>query len=360
MRVRQPAQSGYAVRRANISRISGTAYPTWRPDGVQSGGMNPFAAPPERWISPSLNRVRLAGDTIPAGLQGTTAYNVLSTAALRRGIREAAPALRLPPELPDGELLPALERSFTAPDPAVREAARALAGSYGRGLAYLLLALHRAASLPAAGTGTGTAPTATPEASTLRTAIRPDWQERHWRFWSQIESAIAGGGLVAGRFGQEMLPAAQATLAGEGDREPPVRLEMATWPHELALLGAARYAPAGCRTALAFDFGATALKRAVVLYEGEQLMQVASFPPRPSPCGANPHDGMFVEQPAEQLQQMARLMAATWHAAREAGFQKMMRTIFPHRARDCVPSATCRDYAPILLSQFRPLLTPCA
>jgi hypothetical protein len=156
-----PAEPGCAVRRANNPRFCGTAIPSWRPGGVQSGGMNPFAAPPERWISPSLNRVRLAGDAIPAGLQGTTAYNILSTAALRRSIREAAPALRLPPDLSDGELLPALERSFTAPDPAVREAARALAGSYGRGLAYLLLSLHEAASLPAAGTGSGTAPAAT-------------------------------------------------------------------------------------------------------------------------------------------------------------------------------------------------------
>lgn len=282
--------------------------------------MNPFAASPERWISPSLNRVRLAGDAIPAGLRGTIAYNILSAAALRRGIREAAPALRLSPDLPDGELLPALERSFTATAPAVWEAARVLAGSYGRGLAYLLLALHEGASLPAAGGGSGTPPTARPETSALRAAIRPDWQERHWRFWSQIESAVVGGGLVAGRFGQEMLPAARATLAGEGTREPPLSLELAARPHELVLLGAARYAPAGCRTALAFDFGATAVKRAVVLYEGEQLMRVASFPSRPSLCWVTPHGGMFAGHSAAQLQQMARLMAATWHAAREAGF----------------------------------------
>ena len=34
---------------------------------------------------------------------------------------------------------------------------------------------------------------------------------------------------------------------------------------------------------------------------------------------------------------MTRLLAATWHAAPEAGFQKMMRTTFPYRTKDCVP-----------------------
>jgi hypothetical protein len=45
-----------------------------------------------------------------------------------------------------------------------------------------------------------------------------------------------------------MLPAVQATLAGNGNRKTQVKLGLATWPRELVLLGAARYAHASCRT----------------------------------------------------------------------------------------------------------------
>jgi hypothetical protein len=55
-------------------------------------------------------------------------------------------------------------------------------------------------------------------------------------------------------------------------------------------------------------------------------MQVASFPSQSSPCGTNPDNGMVCRAHYPALQQVTRLLAATWHAAPEGGFQKMMRT----------------------------------
>jgi hypothetical protein len=87
--------------------------------------------PPEWWLSPSLNRVRLATNAV--------------LTCLCRSIRGAAPTLLLSPGLSDGELLSAPEppeRSFTSDARAAKESSRALADGYGRCLAYLLLALR--------------------------------------------------------------------------------------------------------------------------------------------------------------------------------------------------------------------------
>jgi hypothetical protein len=86
------------------------------------------------------------------------------------------------------------------------------------------------------------------------------------------------------------------------------------------MAGAARYAPAGCRTAVAVDFGGTAVKRSLVFYEQNHLDRVRLLPAQTSPC-RSPVRGARPIFPGEQLAEMAQLLAETWNDAHSAGFR---------------------------------------
>lgn len=234
----------------------------------------------------SLNRARIAalpGLEVEPGIIGKTGWDLVSAQALRQEVVHWAAALKLDENHP--ELLRQFEGCFYQPETA--SLARQIAQAYGRKLGFLLLMLKRA----------------DPE----NRAARPEWGAAHWQFWQGITSIIVGGGMLAGRLGEEALPVAQAVLAQHGFAG--VSLTRSPYGAYLPLVGLARTAALQTPAMLVFDFGHTAIKRAVVQYNQDQVIALHILPPLPTVCGDL---NGSVEAVQEQWGQMLAVVEETW------------------------------------------------
>lgn len=253
--------------------------------------LNPFhSAVP--FVSPSLNRVRIAalpGIELPVGIAGQTGYGLLSTAVLLERVRVRATALGLPPDAPD--LLRRFDACFVQPP--TRAISEEIAREYGRSLAYLLLTLKRG--------------------DPANRAARPEWDGRHWAFWAGINTVWVGGGLVAGHLGPIAVRATGRVVHDAGFPDFAVHLS----PHgaELPLVGLSRLAPAGAGAMLLFDFGHTAVKRAIATYADNQLTQWQPLPALPSPCEPAHHLHRTPPEVAAFADRILTLIEQTWRAA---------------------------------------------
>jgi hypothetical protein len=260
---------------------------------------NPFFTgdPP---VMPSLNRVRivdLPGMELPEPIRGKTGYELLSAASLTMLIQARQEELGIAADTPD-LIRTFIQHTLFSWVEAVRKAAEAITGAFGRRLGYLLLTLRRG--------------------DDANRVARPEWDGRHWAWWRQIRTVWLGGGLVSGTFGQEMLPYVRTVLAEAGCCDD-YQLDIASYAAILPLYGAARYAPPEASVALLFDFGGTWVKRAWAVYEGGELVRLAPLAAVPAPCS-------FVG-PEEQRAVMVALMAETWQAgppaSEDAGLLKV-------------------------------------
>jgi hypothetical protein len=194
----------------------------------------------------SLNRVQiidLPGLEVDDGVKGKTGYTLVSTAALAAIIRARATALALNPAEPDHVLCRALDACLDHPE--VSAAADAVARRIGRNLGYLLLTLRRG--------------------DAVNRAARPEWDASYWAHWGAIRRVWLSGGIVSGQLGPCLIRYAGGLLVEAGYDDYTLRLS--PYGAAAALVGMARRAPADCPLAFIFDFGQTAIKRALAFYD---------------------------------------------------------------------------------------------
>jgi hypothetical protein len=201
----------------------------------------------------SLNRVQvidLPGLEVDDGVKGKTGYTLVSTAALAAIIREHAAVLALDSAEPDQVLCRALDACLDHPE--VSAAADAVARRIGRNLGYLLLTLRRG--------------------DAVNRAARPEWDASYWTHWGAIRRVWLSGGIVSGRLGPRLIRYAGGLLAEAGYDDFTLRLS--PYGAAAALVGMARRAPANCLNATVFDFGQTAIKRALAFYDQGVLVSL--------------------------------------------------------------------------------------
>ncbi len=224
--------------------------------------MNPFTEGPH-FVLPSMNRVRLVdlpGLAVPLAWQNKQGYQLLGRRALVRQIRRDTAVLQLNPHAPD--LLHQFDACFESPDDGVRETAVSIAHEYGRKLAFHQLVLKRA--------------------DAVNRVVRSDWQAAHWNYWAQIRQVWLGGGLMAGHCGAVAAAEAQTFIRRHGF--PGYTLAVSPHAASLPLLGAARAAPPAAPAMLVFDFGQTAVKRAVAHYRDGVLVKLTVLRSLPAGC----------------------------------------------------------------------------
>jgi hypothetical protein len=203
----------------------------------------------------SLNRVQiidLPGLAVDDGVKGKNGYALVSTAALAAIIRAQAAALALDPAAPDHLLCRALDSCLDDPSPEVSAAADAVARRIGRNLGYLLLTLRRG--------------------DAVNRAARAEWDASYWAHWGTIRRVWLSGGIVSGRPGPRLIRYAGGLLAESGYDDYALRLS--PYGAAAALVGMARRAPSDCPLAIIFDFGQTAIKRALALYDRGVLVSL--------------------------------------------------------------------------------------
>lgn len=211
--------------------------------------------------SASLNRVRILdvpGMELPNDIVGRTGYELLSTETLTAELVTYAPSLRL--DTTDAATLPTrFGRCFASDDIAVVQAAHAFARRWGRRLAALVLVLKRG--------------------DATQRAARPEWDATNWKHWASIEHLWFGGGLLSGPFGRAVVGEAQAVIQ-QASRHA-LTLHIAPHPAYLPLIGGARSIPITANEAVVFDFGGTAVKRAVPTLDGVHLLGLRVLPSTP-------------------------------------------------------------------------------
>lgn len=106
---------------------------------------------------------------------------------------------------------------------------------------------------------------------------RPNWDDSYWRFFARIKQFIFGGGFMRGNIGRHMVAYTQARL---GDA---CKLTISPYAPILPIVGAARHLPDNAQKALIFDFGQTAIKRAIATYQAGILTHIHVLPTIPAP-----------------------------------------------------------------------------
>ncbi|MFC1976230.1 hypothetical protein ACFLXQ_07515, partial [Chloroflexota bacterium] len=249
----------------------------------------------------SLNRVQLIdlpGLTIDPEVKGKTGSGLVSATVLTQLIRQHSDELQLDPSMDDHELRLALDDCFTGEQAIVRTAAENVGRRIGRNMGYLLLALKRG--------------------DAINRAARSEWDDSYWTYWGKIKRVWLGGGLVSGRLGPAIEQHALAVFKEAGVDD--YAISVSPYASALPSVGAARYAPPDCQTALVFDFGSTMIKCALAAYQDNRLTTLRRLPSYPTEWKKiiqalnDP-----THQASHLFSRMISVIANTWHHARNEG-----------------------------------------
>lgn len=251
----------------------------------------------------SLNRLRivdLPGVVLDPDVRGKTAYDLLAAGNIANSILLRANELDLASTArrDAATVIPMLSRRLTADDARVRAAARDVARSLGRSLAYILLTLLRG--------------------DEINRRARDDWDPSYWQYWSGIRALWIGGGIVSGQLGPLLRAHAAEALAENGADD--IEIHLAAFPSVLPLIGAARSVRPDIQASLVFDFGTSLVKRGYAVYRKGMLAHLRVLPPLPV-LPVEPADPNTA--PAEQALAIAHFMidalARTWAESLDCG-----------------------------------------
>ncbi len=139
---------------------------------------------------------------------------------------------------------------------------------------------------------------------------RPSWGEQHWAFWQDITTIYAGGGLLSGSMGPIVVASAQKSLCEGGFEETSV--QHSPFAAHLPMVGLARKAPPNTGTMLLLDFGHTAIKRAVAIYESQKCSRLDLL--APIATDINPHSAIGSEQELAEAraEKLVDVVARSW------------------------------------------------
>lgn len=249
----------------------------------------------------SLNRVTIAdlpGFDIPEWIKGKLSYDLVSSRALTRMIRQRAAAPGIDPHLSDHDARLAFDAALESKVPSIRAAATETARIIGRNLGYVLLTLKRG--------------------DNVNRKARPEWGIVQWDHWAQIQQVWLGGGLVSGHLGPFMAQHAGEVMREAGFERFAIRLS--PWAVHLPLIGAARHLPPCTRSALILDFGSTRIKRAQMVLESEQLVELRQLPSLPVPWSSVGASKQCDREPAAAvISDMVGVIVQSWQQVYSLG-----------------------------------------
>ncbi len=232
--------------------------------------LDPFAITP----AISINRIKLMNaPDLPESLKGKMVYELISRKTLLHEITEALPAL-----MAHSDPIPIFDELIAQQD----KTALNIANTFAQRLFWLIHTLkfpHPA-----------------------NREARPEWDDSYWSTFAKMKQFIFGGGLMRGHLGVYMIAYAQKRL-GEA-----CLLKIAPHAPILPLLGASRHVPENTTQALIFDFGQTAIKRAIATYVEGTLTTMTILPSISPP--------LFLPQSIPQYiaDNIVHIIADTWRS----------------------------------------------
>lgn len=92
--------------------------------------------------------------------------------------------------------------------------------------------------------------------------VRPDWDERHWQYWAQLDTVIFVGGLASSMLGRQFKERIQFVFDIAGAK--PYNIMLFDNGTFVGAMGCAQRLMQDNTTSLVFDFGHTNLKRCII------------------------------------------------------------------------------------------------
>ncbi len=194
----------------------------------------------------SLNKAILAKLPvygIDDSIQGLSFRDVFSTQVIVNEIKAEAKHYNIDISRFEDYMLPKLlDKALVSDDVKYRQLATKIAVKFGNRLGLLLLTLKLGEK--------------------ENRAARPDWEQRHWDYWAQLDTVIFVGGLASGMLGRRIKERIAFIFDLAGVK--PYNIMLFDNGTYVGVLGCAQKLMHSNTTSLVFDFGHTNLKRCVV------------------------------------------------------------------------------------------------
>ncbi len=188
-------------------------------------------------------------------LEGLTFREIFSTQAIVDEIKALAKTYSIDISDFDDYMLPKLlDKALISDDIKYNQFASKIAVKFGDRLGLILLSLKKGEK--------------------ENRDVRPDWDERHWSYWAQLDKIVFVGGLASSMLGRRFKERIQHIFDIAKEE-----------PYDIMLFDNGTYVGAmGCgklmkdnTTSLIFDFGHTGLKRCIVTRGEEQIVEFTAL-----------------------------------------------------------------------------------
>lgn len=180
---------------------------------------------------------------IDDSIEGMTFREAFSTSLFISKIKEVAKMYNIDISDKDDNRLPFfVENSLKSDNILLKQFATRLAVMFGNRLGLILLTLRLAEK--------------------ENRGARPDWDDRHWEYWSQLDTVILVGGLSSGLLGRLFKEQIQYIFDIAGAR--PYNIVLFDNGTYVASMGCAQRLMADNTTAVVFDMGHTNIKRCII------------------------------------------------------------------------------------------------
>ena len=208
----------------------------------------------------SLNKAILAKLPvygIDDSIEGMSFRDAFSTEVIVKEIKATAKKYHIDISRFEDYMLPKLlDQAFISEDIKYRQLASNIAAKFGDRLGLLLLTLRLGEK--------------------ENRDVRPDWDERHWSYWAQLDTIIFVGGLASGLLGRKIKERIQFVFDAAGAK--PYNIMLFDNGTYVGVMGCAQKLMHSNTTSLVFDFGHTNLKRCVVR-KGKNADEIREFVP---------------------------------------------------------------------------------
>jgi len=185
-------------------------------------------------------------------IEGLTFREIFSTQAVVDEIKSIARMYSVDISRFEDYMLPKLlDSALASDDVKYRQLASKIAIKFGNRLGLLLLSLRLGEE--------------------ENRKARPEWDNRHWEYWAQLDTVIFVGGLASGLLGRKIKERIQFVFDVKGAK--PYNIMLFDNGTYVGAMGCAQKLMKSNTTSLVFDFGHTNLKRCVAKKSNNEISE---------------------------------------------------------------------------------------
>lgn len=217
---------------------------------------NPFLIDDYLRLEASINKLMLLDTNILINnreIEEKSAFEIFSTEKIIEEIKKYSNELKLDTEnILEKEFPIYLNKSLESDDVFIKETAEKIVGKFGKRLGVILFILKRGKS--------------------NNILERKDWNSDDWQYWKTIENVVLSGGLSSGKMGEYFKIHIESLFLDANIK--PYNILLTQGSSNAGIVGASMYIKENNGSNLVFDFGQSFLKRSIVTFNNNSLIEL--------------------------------------------------------------------------------------